>query len=69
MEKPIDLIENSKQVFEQQTLILKLNENLSKTQLTEYDEHQFDIDIDDTQPNFIYKNKIKFSAAIPQVNK
>lgn len=61
MENDSDSIENSKNVFEGQSLILNLNENIKKIP-----NHQT-ADVDN-QPNLIYKDAIKLSVAVPQVN-
>lgn len=67
MANQIDSNKNSKILFESQSLILNLNENVKKfpSQQNIYSREQYIDDID----HQIYKNTIKFTAAIPQVNK
>lgn len=64
MENDTDFVQHSKNVCERQALTLNLNENMQKLRdhPTEY------TDDVDNHPNFLYKNSIKFSAALPQVN-
>lgn len=66
----IESNENSKNVYECRSLIVNLSENVEKNPSTEiqYNNQQNDHHIDN-QPHFIYENTIKFSAAIPQVNR
>lgn len=67
MENQNDLNKNSKKVFESQSLILNFNENVKKfpSQQNIFINQQCIDDVDCQ----IYKNTIRFTTAIPQVNK
>lgn len=67
MENQSELNKNARSVFERQSLVLNIDDNVKKfpsPQIKYTDHMQYD-GVD----NQFYKNSIKFSTGIPQVNK